>query len=111
MFAAGLREEVENLVAAGLTRGTTASRAIGYAQAIDLLAGRITRERAVELTARATRRLASHQFTWFRRDPRIHWLDVGLDARGRWLPGERERVTRQAVRLVARADESSRGVA
>ena len=111
MFNAGLVGETEALMAAGLEEGRTAPNAIGYAQAIDLLRGRITEADAVELTARATRRLASRQIKWFRRDPRIHWLDATLDSTGAWLPGERRRVAQQALRLVEQADEAHAGVA
>lgn len=111
MFAHGLVEETEALMAAGLEEGSTAPRAIGYAQALDVLRGRITVDEARDLTAGATRRLASRQIKWFRRDPRVHWIDVVLDDGGRWLPGERERVTRQAVALVARAEEAGGDVA
>ena len=41
----------------------------------DALDGRITLEQAKEQTAQATRRLIRRQESWFRRDPRIHWLD------------------------------------
>ena len=111
MFDAGLLGETEALMAAGLEEGRTAPRAIGYAQAIDVLRGRATGAEAVELTARATRRLAARQVKWFRRDPRIHWLDADLDDAGAWVPGERRRVTHQALRLVAQADEAGSGVA
>ena len=111
MFNAGLVGETEALMAAGLEEGRTAPNAIGYAQAIDLLRGRITGADAVELTAQATRRLASRQIKWFRRDPRIHWLDATLDSAGVWRPGERRRVTQQALRLVEQADEAHVGVA
>ena len=111
MFDAGLMDETEELMSAGLDQGTTAPRANGYAQAIDVLRGRITEADAVELTARATRRLASRQLKWFRRDPRIHWLHAVVDSVGRWEPGQRRSVTHQAVRLVAQADEAHARVA
>ena len=111
MFDAGLVGETEALMSAGLEQGRTAPQAIGYAQAIDVLRGRITRADAIALTAQATRRLASRQIKWFRRDPRIHWIDAALDGAGTWRPGERRRVTHQALRLVAQADEAGSGVA
>jgi tRNA dimethylallyltransferase len=73
MFEAGLVDEVRHLEPA-LRRGRTASRALGYAQVLDHLAGRITREEAVAATVLATRRFARRQDRWFRRDPRIRWL-------------------------------------
>jgi tRNA dimethylallyltransferase len=74
MWDAGLVEEVRALEAAGLRDGLTAGRALGYAQVLRLLAGECTQEQAVEETARATRRFARRQESWFRRDRRIRWL-------------------------------------
>lgn len=79
MFAAGLVEEVRGLAAAGLRTGPTARRALGYAQVLAHLDGRCGLAEAVEDTVRATRRFARRQRSWFRRDPRIHWLPA--DAR------------------------------
>ena len=42
---------------------------------MDLLAGKITRDEAAEQIALQTRQLARKQRKWFRKDPRIHWLD------------------------------------
>jgi tRNA dimethylallyltransferase len=84
MLADGLVEEVERLVELGLQEGRTASRALGYAQVLDALAaeaaGRGTREDllggARDATVAATRRFVRRQRSWFRRDPRITWLDA-----------------------------------
>ena len=58
-------------------RGVTASRALGYAQVLSALDGRITMDAAVAQTAQGTRRFVRRQRSWFRRDPRIHWLEPG----------------------------------
>ena len=79
IFDAGLIEEARVLVDEGLAEGTTAPRAIGYAQALAVIDGTMSREEAVEATAAATRKLASRQIKWFRRDPRVHWIDVALE--------------------------------
>lgn len=76
MVAAGLLEEVRRLEAQGLRTGRTASQAIGYAPMLGVLDGRIRLEDAVEQTVVATRRFARRQETWFRADPRVHWLDA-----------------------------------
>jgi tRNA dimethylallyltransferase len=76
MWAAGLVEEVRHLETRGLRDGLTAGRALGYAQVLDALDGRTTDDEARELTARLTRRFARKQESWFRRDPRVHWLDA-----------------------------------
>ncbi|GAA4990777.1 tRNA (adenosine(37)-N6)-dimethylallyltransferase MiaA [Actinopolymorpha pittospori] len=77
MWDAGFVAEVRRLEEAGLREGRTASRALGYAQVLDQLAGECTEEEAKEATVRATRRFARRQDSWFRRDPRIHWLPFG----------------------------------
>ncbi|WP_459643135.1 tRNA (adenosine(37)-N6)-dimethylallyltransferase MiaA [Kineococcus sp. NUM-3379] len=81
MADAGLVAEVEALAAGGLRAGRTASRALGYAQVLDALDGRCTLEEALEATARATRKFARRQESWFRRDPRVRWVEAP-DGRG-----------------------------
>lgn len=75
MFDTGLMDEVEQLVGQGLREGVTASRAIGYAQALDVLAGAYDLDHARERTFIGTRRYVRRQRSWFRRDTRVHWLD------------------------------------
>uniref|UniRef100_UPI00225E69C7 tRNA (adenosine(37)-N6)-dimethylallyltransferase n=1 Tax=Ornithinicoccus halotolerans TaxID=1748220 RepID=UPI00225E69C7 len=75
MWEQGLVEEVRRLEAAGLREGPTASRALGYAQVLGQLDGALTPEQARAETARATRRFARRQQSWFGPDPRIHWLE------------------------------------
>jgi tRNA dimethylallyltransferase len=77
MWEQGLVEEVRALEAAGLREGPTASRALGYAQVLQLLEGALDDGAARAATATATRRFAKRQRAWFRRDPRITWLDAG----------------------------------
>lgn len=79
MFARGLVDEVRALVAEGLREGVTAARALGYAQvlaALDAADPDALRD-ARELTYIGTRRYVRRQRSWFRRDHRVHWLDVG----------------------------------
>jgi tRNA dimethylallyltransferase len=79
MFERGLVEEVVALEAQGLRAGVTASRALGYAQVLSALDGRISMEEALTRTAQTTRRFVRRQRSWFRRDPRIHWMDNAPD--------------------------------
>ncbi len=76
MWARGLVDEVRRLERAGLREGATASRALGYAQVLRHLAGDCGEREARDETVRATRRFARRQQTWFRRDPRVTWLDA-----------------------------------
>lgn len=85
MWRAGLVDEVRRLEAEGLREGRTASRALGYQQVLSFLAGECTEAEARDETVRATRRFARRQETWFRRDPRVHWIS-GSDADRDRLP-------------------------
>ena len=76
MVEQGLFSEVEGLLSAGLGPGTTALQAIGYKEAVLALRGEISREEAVGIIKRESRRYAKRQLTWFRRNPEIHWLTL-----------------------------------
>ena len=104
MFEQGLVDEVRALLDQGLRDGVTASRALGYAQVIEALseagfeAGCEALRAAREQTFLGTRRYVRRQRSWFRRDHRVHWLDVGATD-----PANRVRLvdaTLQAWRLV-----------
>ncbi len=85
MLDGGLLDETRDLLAAGLAEGRTASRAVGYAQAIAVLEGRMDVDDAHAAITTATRQLARRQEKWFRRDPRVHWLAPTGDLPGRVL--------------------------
>ena len=72
MWEEGFVDEVRELHGLAATR--TASRALGYAQVLQLLAGEIDESTAIDETVAATRRFAKRQLTWFRRDQRVQWL-------------------------------------
>jgi tRNA dimethylallyltransferase len=75
MWQAGFADEVAALEQAGLREGRTASRALGYAQVLRFMDGEWGLDEAREQTIMATRRFARRQEAWFRRDPRIVWLE------------------------------------
>ena len=77
MWRDGLVAEVERLLGEGLEDGPTASRAVGYAQVVDLLRGRCTEAEARTRTVAATRRLVRRQESWFGADPDVVWVDAG----------------------------------
>lgn len=74
MWQQGLVAEAEKLLTEGIMQGTTAQRALGYAQVIAQIEGKLTQEQAQEETKRATRQYARRQETWFSRDDRITWI-------------------------------------
>jgi tRNA dimethylallyltransferase len=76
MWQAGLEAEVRSLAAQGLRDGKTAGRALGYQQLLRYLDGETTLDEARLETIKATRRFARRQESWFRRDPRVRWLDA-----------------------------------
>jgi tRNA dimethylallyltransferase len=76
MWQAGFEAEVRRLAAQGLRAGPTASRALGYQQLLRYLDGECTLDDARAETIKATKRFARRQESWFRRDPRVRWLDA-----------------------------------
>ena len=85
MWEKGLVQEAEKLLAAGIMQGTTAQRALGYAQVIAQIEGKVSQEEAQEETKRATRQYARRQETWFSRDERITWISPTQNALERIL--------------------------
>ncbi|WP_245792870.1 tRNA (adenosine(37)-N6)-dimethylallyltransferase MiaA [Boudabousia marimammalium] len=94
MFKDGLIEETAALIPQGLREGKTSSRATGYAQALAVLDGKMTEAEAIESIALATRQLARRQIKWFRRDPRIHWINT---------PQPAESILHQALKFIEQA--------
>jgi tRNA dimethylallyltransferase len=76
-LAAGFLDEARRLLADPRGISRTARQALGYKELFDHIAGDIGLDGAVELAVRRTRRFARRQRSWFRRDPRIHWLSAG----------------------------------
>lgn len=74
MWESGLLNEVRHIGPENM--GVTASRAIGYAQAIDQINGVATEAEAIENTVVLTRRYARRQVGWFKRYPGTHWFDA-----------------------------------
>jgi len=76
MISAGLVDEAKSLLAEEKPLSKQARCAIGYAEIINHLSGRITLEDAIELMKKNTRRLAKGQRTWFKTFKDVNWLDV-----------------------------------
>lgn len=71
MMEAGLEAEARAVYP---LRHLNALQTVGYKELFDFFDGRITRDEAVELIKRNSRRYAKRQLTWFRRDTDIHWF-------------------------------------
>ncbi|MEI7452959.1 MAG: tRNA (adenosine(37)-N6)-dimethylallyltransferase MiaA [Actinomycetes bacterium] len=82
MFADGFVDEVRTFAVEDFS--VTATRAIGYTQVLEFLAGECTEDEAISETIAITKKFARRQQRWFRQDQRITWLDyneVGLASR------------------------------
>ncbi len=74
MLEQGLLEEIRGLLDRGIPRQCTAMQAIGYKEFLPVLDGTEQLETAVEQVKQGSRRYAKRQLTWFRRNPKIHWI-------------------------------------
>jgi len=79
---AGLVDEVKGLLAQGYDRLVPALQGLGYKELIDYVDGKVTLEDTRRRLKQNTRRFAKRQLTWFRKDPRIRWVDVGRRSPG-----------------------------
>jgi len=79
MIAQGLIEEVQSLLDNGYAEHIERLRSLGYREMAAHLHGKCTLDEAIEQMKQNTRRYAKRQLTWFRGDPRIHWLAAGED--------------------------------
>jgi tRNA dimethylallyltransferase len=77
MMQSGLLEEVTRLARRGLSK--TAAQALGYKEMIAYLDGDVSLEQAVGQVIVRTRQFAVRQERWFRRDPRVRWIDIEHD--------------------------------
>jgi tRNA dimethylallyltransferase len=84
MIDAGLVAEVESLAAGPISR--TARQALGYKELFDHFDGLSTLDAAIEMIITRTRQFAVRQERWFRRDPRIRWIDIDTDPVAAALP-------------------------
>jgi tRNA dimethylallyltransferase len=93
MIERGLVGEVERLLNLGYSRELRSMQGLSYRQMGAYHHGEISLDRAIELIKRDTRRYAKRQWTWFTRDPQIHWL------RGKSVRGEALRMVKNFLKL------------
>ena len=74
MVEAGLIQEIETLLARGLTRSSTALQAIGYKEFLAAMNGEATIAEAIEEVKLRSRQYAKRQLTWLRRNEDIFWV-------------------------------------
>lgn len=76
MIEAGLIEEVAGLLDTGIDPGLPSMQGLGYKEIAGYLRGEYGRDQAISLLKVNTRRFAKRQYTWFRADARVRWIDV-----------------------------------
>lgn len=76
MIQEGLIQEVQHLLDLGICDSSTSLQAIGYKEIISYLKKERSKEEAIELLKRNSRRFAKRQLTWFRRMKEVNWYDV-----------------------------------
>lgn len=76
MIDAGLVEEVRRLLDNGVRPDLPSMQGLGYKEIAGFIRGNYGLDEAVDMLKKNTRRFAKRQYTWFRADPRIKWIDV-----------------------------------
>jgi len=76
---AGFVDEVKGVIGRPGQLSKTAAQALGYRELVDFLEDRTTYEEAIALIISRTKRFAKRQEAWFRRDPRVIWMDALTD--------------------------------
>jgi tRNA dimethylallyltransferase len=74
-FAAGLIQEVQDLLATNVPPTSTALGAHGYRRVVELLQGKRDLASAIEQTKLDVRHYAKRQLTWFRHEPDVEWFE------------------------------------
>ncbi len=91
MFAAGLVEEVRQLLATGIPRSAKPFEAIGYRHVLADLDSCTVWDETIRIIQRDTRRYAKRQMTWFRNQPNVTWFDG---------PGDKEQIKNKVYQFV-----------
>ena len=78
-IANGFLKECEKLIDAKTQLSRTASQALGYKHLFGHIRGDYSLDEAIETAIKDTKKFARKQERWFRRDPRINWIDINDD--------------------------------
>ena len=110
MFARGVVEETERLLANGYGRELGAMKGLGYQQVAGYLAGDYDRAEALRLLKRDTRHFAKRQLTWFRKEPGLRWCALSEHESSEDIAGRLLKMIRSFMRATAhgRPADSSR---
>lgn len=97
MVAGGLEQELDRLMASGVSADATSLQAIGYKELICARRGEMTRGEAIDRIKQLSRNYAKRQLTWLRKNPALHWIT---------LPGTPvfDTVLHEALQILKEAD-------
>jgi tRNA dimethylallyltransferase len=79
MVRSGLEEEVRTLMARGYSPDLPSMRSLGYRHMTKVITGELEMAEAVRLFKRDTRRYAKRQYTWFRNQEKVEWLEASFE--------------------------------
>ena len=102
MVASGWLDEVRSLLERGFGRWLTSTQAIGYSELAGAPRGDLLEE-AREGTVRRTKNLARRQMAWFRRDPRVRWVEAGAGGAAEVVHGAAAYLEGRMIRAVGRS--------
>ena len=74
MMEEGLVEEVKNLMEMGYDKNTIAMQGLGYKEIMSYVKGEVSKEEALYILKRDTRRYAKRQITWFKKLKNVYWI-------------------------------------
>jgi tRNA dimethylallyltransferase len=78
MIAAGLIEEVAGVLEKGVSPDLPSMHGLGYKEIAAYLRGEYGEQEAISLLKLNTRRFAKRQYTWFKADARVRWIDLSV---------------------------------
>lgn len=76
IWESGFLEEIQQLIDQGYDENTPAMTSHGYREAMEYLNGKKSKEEAMWLMERNTRRYAKRQRTWWRREKEMVWIEI-----------------------------------
>ncbi len=79
MYDNGLLDEMRSLYSKYKNLSATACKAIGYAEAADVIVGKLSVDEAKKITFSRTVKLAKRQMTWFKKQSDTKWIDINID--------------------------------
>ncbi len=102
MIAAGLIDEVQDLLNRGYHAGLNSMKSLGYKEIVDYLAGSYDLQAAAALMKRNTRHYARRQLTWFRKCRVQAWISCNL-------PPSAEETVRTGLQAISKMNATASG--